>query len=202
MPLCNINLAEGIIWSRWKRLLAYRALMAYLFVMALLLISMAGRAVLKVYDGAQYYRQSHKLQQQFARLHSGDTDLLKHAEDLKKQLERDAARIESINSALPPSIHTPLPALVLLANQPDKTMLHKFSFSQQTERDPVKLQFDLVTPVGSSHGSSSTKAFLEKWQNDPVLVQQFPEIKQLQVRRSELASGPVFITQYKAIGKD
>jgi len=81
-------------------------------------------------------------------------------------------------------------------------MLHKFSFSQETEKDPVRLRFDLITPVDSARGASSAKAFLEKWKNDPVLLQQFPEIKQLQVRRSELASGPVFITQYEALSKD
>jgi len=88
MPRCNINLAKGIIWPRWKRLLAYRALIVYFFVMALLLILMAARAVLKIYDGAQYYSQSRKLQQKFARLHPKGTDLLEHADELKVSSNR------------------------------------------------------------------------------------------------------------------
>jgi len=202
MPRCNINLAEGIIWLRRKRLLAYRLLMLYLFVMAFLLLLMGELSIRKIRDGIWYYRQSCELQEAFTQRHPAAADILDHAKGLKKRLELDAARIESIDHALPPSILTPLPALVLLANQPDQTMLHKFSFSQETKKNPVRLRFDLITPVASRSGASSTAAFLKKWKNDPVLVHQFPEIKQLQVRRAELASGPVFITQYEAPSKD
>jgi len=202
MPHCDINLAEGIIWPRWKRLLAYRLLLIYFFVMALLLLSMTGRIVQKIYNGVVCYRQSREFQLTFSKLHPARANLINHAQGLKAQLDRDAARIESINDALPPSIHTPLPALVLLANQPDKNMLHKFEFSQQTKNDPVKLRFDLITPVHSTRGASSSAVFLQKWKRDPHLTRQFPEIKQLQVRRAELAGGPVFITQYKALSKD
>jgi len=198
----NINLAEGSIWPRWKRLLTYRLLIVYLFLMALLLLTAAARAAVNIRCGVRYYRKSREIQRQFALLHPENADLLEHARGLKEQLDRDAACVESIDSALPPSVHTPLPALVLLANQPNKGMLHKFSFSQQAKKDPVKVHFDLITPVGSSRNGSSSKAFMEQWQKDPVLSHQFPEIRQIQVRRTELASGPVFITQYEAISKD
>ncbi len=200
MPRCNINLAEGIIWPRWKRLMAYRMILTYLLVMALLLLVVIGRAIQKIHAGAQYRQQSQQIQKDFTQLHPASSDLLDHAQCLKKQLEVNAARIESINDALSPSIYTPLPALILLANQPDKGLLHKFSFSQQTQKDSVKLSFDLVTPVSSVQNPA--KFFLKQWQDDLVLVQQFPEIKQLQVRCSELASGPVFITQYEALTKE
>ncbi len=67
MPRCNINLAEGIIWSRWKRLMAYRAVLVYLMVMALLLSLSMVRAAGKLGHGIAFYLQNHAVLQTFAK---------------------------------------------------------------------------------------------------------------------------------------
>lgn len=200
MLTCNINLAKGIIWSRKKRLLAYRLLLVYLFIMLLLLIAVSALSAQKVIGGLQYFNQSRDLDQAFARTRPGDPSLHKYAEALKKQLEWNTARVESISEALPPVLHSPLPAFVLLANQSDKYSLHRLAFSQQTGQEPVRLSLDLITP--QEQAAVSARAFQELWTRDPELSRQFPEIKQLQVRRVTLAEGPMQITQYEAADRD
>ncbi len=202
MPRCNINLAEGIIWRRWKRLMVYRAVLTYLVIMAFLLVAVMVRAAGKLGCGISFYRQNHTLQQTFAGQCPENPDLLDHAQDLKEQLDRDAARIASISEALPESVHSVLPALVLLANQPDKSMLHKLSFTQQSEKVPLKLSFDLTVPESAARNGSPSQAFVKKWQRDPVLAEHFSELKPVRSRRETQNGEPVFITQYEAMDKD
>lgn len=199
---CNINLAKGLIWSRTKRLFFYRLLMVYLFAVLLVLLALGSSSVRRVRDAVRLFNESMELEGAFAASHPGEAGLQKYVDQLKFRLEQTSGRIDSINRALPPAIHTPLPALVLLVNHSGKASLHQFAFSEQTEKDPAKLQFDLMTPLDAARTAASTRAFQDIWQNDPVLSGRFSEIKQLQVRRSELVSGPVLITQYEATGKD
>jgi hypothetical protein len=202
MLQCNINLAKGLIWSRTKRLLFYRLLMVYLFAVLLALLALGSSSVRRVRDAVRLFNESMELERKFAASHTGEAGLQKYIDQLKTKLEQTTVRIDAINRALPPAIHTPLPALVLLVNHSGKASLHRFTFSEQTEKDPAKLQFDLMTPLDAARTAASTRAFQDIWQNDPGLSARFPEIKQLQVRRSELVSGPVLITQYEATGKD
>jgi hypothetical protein len=202
MPHCNINLAKGIIWSRWKRRLAYRIIIIYLFTMTLLMVSMASRAVQKIHDGVQYYRQSRAMEQEFIQVHPNAADLLNYAEDLKKQIDQSAARIESIRETLPESLHSALPALVLLANHSDKSTLHKLAFSQQSPQEPMKLSFDLIVPEYIARNGSPSQSFVQEWQKDPLLAEHFSELKPVRSRRETLNGKPVFITQYEATNKD
>ncbi len=202
MLQCNINLAKGIIWPRKQRVLAYRLLLTYVFVMFLLLLFVSSRSVQQVISGIHYYSQSRKLDRQFTETHPGNPGLHKVAEQLRTQLDHNTARIDSINGALPKKIHTPLPALVLLVNHSARGSLHKLDFSQQTVRSPVKLQFDLIAPLHAARKTDSAREFTDLWVNDPQLSRHFPQIKQLQIRRSTVVSGPVLITQYEAVGKD
>lgn len=198
MPHCDINLAKGVIWSRKQRLLAYRLLMLYLGVMILLLLAVSSRSVQQVFSGIQYFSKTRDIAKIFAQDHPQQPNIHKHADELTSRLKRDSARIDSINSSLPPALHTPLPALVLLLNQSGKVSIQKMAFAQQTEEKPVKLLFDLITPQDQSAG----RQLQDRWLNDPYLSVHFPEIKQLQVRRSTVGGEPVLITQYEAIGKE
>jgi hypothetical protein len=202
MLQCNINLTKGIIWPRKQRVLVYRLLLSYLFIMFVLLLFVSTRAVQQVVSGFHYFSQSRILDRQFAETQPGNPGLYKVAEQLRTQLEQNAARIDSINGALPKTIHTPLPALVLMVNHSTRGSLHKLDFSQQTARNPVKLQFDLIAPLEASHKTDSAREFTDLWGNDPQLSRHFPQIKQLQIRRSSIVSGPVLISQYEAVGKD
>lgn len=202
MPRCNINLAEGIIWPRWKRLVAYRIVLTYLLIMAVVLAIVMLRAAENVSDGIGFYSQSRTVQKTFAKQFPGNPDLLDHALGLKEQIDRNAARISSISEALPESVHSVLPALVLLANQSNKSVLHKLAFTQQSEKGPMKLSFDLVVPEATARNGSPSQAFVQKWKSDPVLTEYFSELKPVRSRRETRNGKPVFITQYEAKGKD
>ncbi len=199
MTHSHINLAQEIIWPRRKRQLAYRLMLSYLSVMALILFWIAGGAPRRIHAGIEAYRKNRALETEFAQSHPDSPDLRKHAEQLQQQLLRDAARIQAISDALPSQPRNPLSALVLLANQPDSHQLYLFSFSQQTRSAPAKILFDLTTPAGKSHTGS---LFLDKWNGDPMLTQHFRAITQLQVRRAERLDGPVLITQYEVLSKE
>ncbi len=202
MPRCNINLAEGIIWPRWKRLMAYRMILTYLLVMLIVLAITMLRAIGNVSGGIAFYSQSRTVQKTFAKQCPKNPDLLDHALGLKEQLEQDTARIASISDALPDSVHSVLPALVLLANQSDRSVLHKLAFTQQSEKNPMKLSFDLIVSESAARNGSPSQAFVLKWQQDPVLAEHFSELKPVRSRRETRSGKPVFITQYEATNKD
>jgi hypothetical protein len=202
MPRCNINLAEEIIWPRWKRLMAYRIILVYLLVMAVVLVAVMLRAVGKVSDGIAFYSESRAVQKTFAKQYPGTPDLLDHAQKLKEQLDRNAARIAAIGEALPESVHSVLPALVLLANHSDKSTLQKLAFSQQSPKKPMMLSFDLVVPESAARNGSPSQSFVLKWKKDPILTEHFSELKPVRSRRETLRGKPVYITQYKATNKD
>jgi len=202
MPRCDINLAKGIIWPRRIRLRVYRALLTYLLVMSVLLIVAIERSLRQVESGTAFYLKSRALQQTFAEQSPESPDLLDHARQLKEQLDKDAARIASISAALPDAVHSILPALVLLANQPDKDMLYKLAFKQQSDEGPMLLLFDLAVPESAARTGAPSQAFVKKWQEDPLLSENFPELKPVRSRRDTINSEPVFITQYEATDKD
>ncbi|MBI9020625.1 MAG: hypothetical protein JEZ10_05160 [Verrucomicrobia bacterium] len=202
MPLCDINLANGIIWPRQIRLRVYRALLTYLLVMSVLLVAVMERAARKVEAGTRFYFESRALQQTFAAQSPENPDLLNHARQLKEQLDKDAARIASISDALPGAVHSVLPALVLLANQPEQDMLYKLAFTQKSDKSPMLLSFDLAVPESVARTGSPSQVFVEKWQEDPLLAKHFQELKPVRSRRETLGGIPVFITQYEATDKD
>ena len=202
MPRCNINLAEKIVWPHKKRLMVYRAVLIYLLVMLLLLVVVFLRATGKVSGGLAFYRQSRTLQKTFAKQYPENPDLLDRAQHLKEKIDRDAARIASIGEALPTSVHSVLPALVLLANQSDSYMLYKLTFTQKSTQKPMMLSFDLVVPESAARNGSPSQAFVLKWQQDPILTEHFSELKPVRSRRETLHGKPVFITQYEATNKD
>lgn len=202
MPRCNINLAEGIIWPRQLRLRVYRALLIYLTVMLVLLIAVTISAIREVKAGTAFYVQRRAVQKSFAEQSPENPNLLAHAQDLKEQLDRDTARIASLEETLPDSVHSVLPALVLLANQSDKNMLHKLAFTQKENSDPMKLIFDIAISESTARAGSPSQTFVQKWQEDPVLAEHFPGLKPVRSRRETLLNEPVFITQYEATDED
>lgn len=202
MPLRNINLAHDMIWPRWKRQLVYRLIALYLCGIIVLLIPLTHRAVQRTADSIRLYSQSKAIEQNFAQKRNASPGLLAHAQTLRDRIERNSEQIASVNEALPGALRSPTPVLVLLANQPNGSPLHSFSFMQQTPSDPVELQFSLATPVYEDPEKSVSAQFIEQLKNDPALLHQFSEINQLRVRRIMLAGQPVFITQYTASNKD
>ncbi len=182
--------------------MAYRAVLTYLLIMAFLLAAVTVQAIEKVRAGTTFYSRSHTVQQSFAKQYPENPDLIDHAQNLKKQIDRDTARIASISEALPESVHSVLPVLVLLANQPDKGMLHKLAFTQQSAKNPMKLSFDLMVPEATARNGSPSQAFVQKWKKDPLLAEYFSELKPVRSRRETQDGKPVFITQYEAMDKD
>ena len=190
----NINLASHRICPAAKRRQIYGGMLLYLSASIILLALTASHATTQVKEGIISRQRARNIQQNFKNTHPSSISMRDYADLLKQIIQSNIAQTAYLNQALPNRVHTVLPLMVSLINQPDQSQLHKLNFKQQPDQGGTELDFSIRVPTTQRDEVS----FLNNWKNNDRLTQQLEAIIPSTTQRGAIGKQEIFIMSYKA----
>ncbi len=195
MNWIEINLARDLVYPAKKRRILYRGMIAYLFVMIILLALTAGKASVDIREGLVFRQRAAQIQKRFATRYPQERSLRDCATRLKNKLLKNETEATAISEALPEKVRTMLPLMVSLINQPNAGTLYKLSFIQKLKNTHSDFEFSICTSAAQQNAR-------QLWQKDALLSRQFSAIVPTTTKRGRVDKRDVLIMSYKAVFRE